>query len=122
MELEILENTKILLGIDSETDTGEHDALLKFLIDDIIGEIMKYCRIEVLPRQLYGIAAQMAAELFRSNIDGSDRAVKSITEGDRRVEFEGLSERFAGYAQRLKPFVNKSARLPSEMEARDEQS
>lgn len=122
MELEILENTKILLGIDSKTDTGEHDALLKFLINDIIGMIMKYCRIDVMPRQLYGIAAQLAAELFRSENNGSDCAVKSIAEGDRRVEFESFSERFAAYAQRLEPFVNKSARLPSEMEAHDEQS
>lgn len=119
MELEILENTKMLLGIE---DT-EKDNLLMFLIKDTIDAVMKYCRIEVLPRQLYGLIAQITAELYRSRSYGDGeftRAVKSVTEGERRVEFESSSAFFDSYVSRLEPFINKSARLPSDLEVRDE--
>lgn len=111
MELEILENTKMLLGLD---DT-EKDSVIAFLICDTIDAVMAYCRIEVLPRQLYGLIAQMCAEYYRSRGFGeNERTVKSVTEGERRVEFESASGLFADYSKRLEPFVNKSARLPSE--------
>lgn len=117
MELEILENTKMLLGLE---DT-EKDTIIAFLICDMIDAVMAYCRIEVLPRQLYGLIAQMCAELYRSRGYGENaRAVKSVTEGERRVEFESVDGVFANYSERLEPFVNKSARLPSDLEVDDE--
>lgn len=128
MELEILNNAKMLLAPEdgaSEEEKMKTDALLTFLISDTIGAVMKYCRIEVLPRQLYGLIAQIAAELYRSRGygDGADApAVKSVTEGERRVEFEDSSAVFASFVSRLKPFINKSARLPSETEASGDDS
>lgn len=117
MELEILENTKMLLGLDGE----EKDTLIAFLICDMIDAVMAYCRIEVLPRQLYGLIAQMCAGLYRSRGYGENTpAVKSVTEGQRRVEFENAEGLFADYSKRLEPFINKSARLPSELEVGDE--
>lgn len=117
MELEILENTKMLLGLDGE----EKDTVIAFLICDMIDAVMAYCRIEVLPRQLYGLIAQMCAELYRSRGYGENApSVKSVTEGERRVEFESADGLFSDYSKRLEPFVNKSARLPSELEAGDE--
>lgn len=118
MECEILNDTKMLLEI---TD-GEKDALIGFYIKDIIDAVLKHCRIDVIPRQLYGLIAQMAAELCRTRENGGE--VKAVTEGERRVEFESrgaLGTIFEGYATRLEPFVNKSARLPSDMEVRDEE-
>lgn len=126
MELEILENAKMLLGVSAAEDTGESettDATLAFLITDTIDAVMKYCRIEVLPRQLYGLIAQIVCELYRSRGYGeSGAAVKSVTEGDRSVEFEGVSEVFSEFASRLEPFINKSARLPSQLEASGDES
>ena len=112
MEQEILENVKLLL----ELSNGEEDDLIKFFISDTAAAVMRYCRIDVIPRQLYGIIAQMAAEAYRSFRKGG--AVKSLTEGERRVEFSdgGAGSVFDSYAARLEPFVNRSARLPSETE------
>ncbi|MCC8169727.1 MAG: phage head-tail connector protein [Oscillospiraceae bacterium] len=120
MENEILENAKMLLGI-SDSDSDE---LLLFLIDDTIGAVMKYCRIDVLPYQLYGLTAQMVAETYRSRgYGGTDLygGVKSVTEGERCVEFDTELSCFGSYVPRLEPFINKSARLPSDMEVCDEQ-
>lgn len=119
MEQEILENTKMLLKISD----SENDALLEFLIKDTLDAVMEYCRIDIIPRQLYGLIAQMSADSFRlqaCNAGGNE--VKSITEGERRVEFKdgkSAGEVFANYAARLKPFMNKSARLISDTEACD---
>lgn len=114
MELEILENTKMLLGIEDDAA----NALLLFLIKDTADAVMSYCRIAIVPNQLYGLIAQIAAEIYRSRgyeSPGTSRTVKSVTEGERRVEFESTVSYFDNYISRLEPFVNKSARLPSEM-------
>lgn len=114
MELEILENTKMLLGIKDDTA----NSLLLFLIKDTINAVMSYCRIVIVPNQLYGLIAQIVAEVYRSRgyeNPETSRQVKSITEGERRVEFESTVSYFNSYLPRLEPFVNRSARLPSEM-------
>lgn len=120
MEQEILKNTKMLLGLD-ESD-AQTDDLLLFLIRDTADAIMKYCRIDIISRQLYGIIAQIVSDLYSSQSKG-ERDLKSVTEGERRVEFESRKSSgavFEAYALRLEPFVNKSARLPSDMEVCDE--
>lgn len=130
MELEILEEVKMLLGVAAqegaeETEADKTEELLTFLITDTVGAVMKYCRIEVLPRQLYGLIAQIVCELYRSRGYGDSAngaAVKSVTEGDRRVEFEGTSQIFTDFASRLEPFIDKSARLPSQLEASNDKS
>lgn len=118
MENEILENTRMLL----EAADGEKDAIIEFYIKDTIDAVLKYCRIDVIPRQLYGLIAQIAADMCVLHENGG--TVKSVTEGERRVEFES-GERsnsvFEGYARRFEPFVNKSARLPSDTEVHDEE-
>lgn len=108
MELEILADTKMLLGISDESE----DKLLLFLINDTAAAVTAYCRIAVVPNQLYGLIAQIAAELYRAR--GETRAVKALTEGDRRVEFDDLP-RFENYISRLEPFVNRMGKVPSEL-------
>lgn len=119
MESEILENTRMLLEIEDD----EKDELIEFYIKDTIDAVLKYCRIDVIPRQLYGLIAQMVAEMCVLHENGG--LVKSVTEGERRVEFES-NERsnsvFESYVLRLEPFVNKSARLPSDTEVHDEEN
>lgn len=112
MELEILDNTKMLLEISDE----KCDGLLAFLIKDIIEAVKSYCRLPILPNQLSGLIARMAADAYGKYEDGNAaNGIKSITEGQRRVEF--TEKGFDEYTQRLKPYINKAARLPSEMKA-----
>ena len=109
---EILNNAKMLAAIPDETA----DEKLTFYINDIIEAILAYCRIEFLPKQLYGLVSQIAAKMYS---DGGSN-IKSLTEGERRVEFESSAPSVIGdYYDRLKPFMNIAGRVPSEV-ARDE--
>ena len=111
---EILKDAKMLAGISSAQADGNEaaDVKLTFYINDIIEAIIAYCRIEFLPQQLYGLVAQIAAKMYGE--DGSN--VKSLTEGERRVEFElSAPSVISGYYDRLKPFMNIAGRVPSEV-------
>ena len=109
---EILNNAKMLADVTDEKADGR----LTFYINDIIEAIIAYCRIEFLPKQLYGLVAQIAAKMYA----GGDSNIKSMTEGERRVEFELSAPSVIGdYYDRLKPFVNVAGRVPSEV-TRDE--
>ena len=112
---EILDNAKMLVAssaqADEKTDESADDRL-RFYIEDIIEAIIAYCRIEFLPKQLYGLVAQIAAKMYVSG--GSN--IKSLTEGERRVEFEmSVPSVIGDYYDRLKPFINRSGRVPSEV-------
>ena len=112
---EILNNAKMLINV---TDNSE-DERLTFYINDITDAILAYCRIEFLPKQLYGLVAQIAAKMYADNADGSSN-IKSLTEGERRMEFETSAQSVIGdYYDRLKPFMNIAGRVPSEV-VRDE--
>ncbi len=105
---EILENAKMLLNIPDESA----DDKLSFYIDDITEAIKSYCRLDFLPVQLYGLAAQMAARLYENGVSN----VKALAQGERRVEFDTDARSvIEGYADRLKPFVSRSGRVPSEV-------
>ena len=116
---EILNNAKMLANIsDAQADDGNEaaDDKLIFYINDIIEAILAYCRIEFLPKQLYGLVSQIAARMY----EGGDSNIKSLTEGERRVEFASAAPSVIGdYSERLEPFVNRAGRVPSEV-ARDE--
>lgn len=107
---ELVENAKALLKI---TD-GDSDALLDLLTDDTAQAIVSYCRLEELPRQLEGFIPVITAARFRENeADG----IKEISEGERRVEYGDTKNHFLNeYAERLKPFMSRRVKLPSEME------
>lgn len=110
---EILDSTKLLLGITDE----ENDELLTLLIEDTISAVLSYCRIEVIPRQLVSLIPLIAAGQYRLN-GRSD--VKSVTEGERRVEYTDSGSFLDEYAARLKPFVSKSVKLPSDIIVKEE--
>ena len=116
---EILADVKMLSGLTGE----EHDEILLFLIEDAVNSALAYCRLEFLPRQLFGLIAQMVVKLWRNGDYGNsdaDFAVKAIAEGDRRIEFDTSADSVLGeYRDRLKPYVNKVARLPSELDAKE---
>lgn len=107
---EFLDSAKLLLNI-----TGsENDDLLSYLIDDSISEILAYCRLDILPRQLEGLAIELAVSRFESAQRGSD--IKSLTQGERRVEYsDGRADFLSKHKARLDAFVNRAGRLPSEL-------
>ena len=112
---EILKDAKMLINSSDADETA--DGKLTFYINDIVEVILAYCRIEFLPKQLYGLAAQIAVKMYES---GSASNIKSLAEGERRVEFQTSAPSvISDYYDRLKPFVNIAGRVPSEV-TRDE--
>lgn len=110
MKTEILSAAKAFLEINSD----ESDELLMILIDEAINAVLSYCRLEVLPRQLVSFIPVIAARQFRSD---KNVGVKSVAEGERRVEYcdedyDFLSE----YATRLRPFISRQIKLPSDLD------
>ena len=116
IKTEILYNVKGLLKIEDE----ENDKRLELIIENVIDAVMSYCRIDVLPRQLISFIPSIAAEQFpRVEQEG----VKSVTEGERRVEYSFADNDFlGGYAMRLKPFISRKVKVPSEMESGENES
>lgn len=110
---EILTAVKLLLGIEN----NENDELLVFLIEDTTEAVLSYCRLEVLPRQLVSLIPTIVARKYRSN---SNMGVKSVTEGERRVEYcDEAYDFLQEYAMRLKPFVSRKVQVPSEVDTND---
>ncbi len=114
---EALERLKMLLGIKD----NEQDGLLSFLIDDTVDMILGYCRIEILPRQLESLVPVIASDAYRAKGYGQTDApevVKSISEGERSVSYAETNpdgDFLSSYYDRLKPFINRRGRVPSEL-------
>ena len=116
---DIMPTVKALLGI---TDS-EHDTVLEMYIEDTITAVLAYCRIDVLPYQLQGLIAQMAAGTYRISGYGSSELpqdVTSISEGDRSLSFKArgstsMSGIVEDYRSRLEPWVNRRGRVPSDI-------
>ena len=116
---DIMPTVKALLGI---TDS-EHDTVLEMYIEDTITAVLAYCRIDVLPYQLQGLIAQMAAGAYRISGYGSSELpqdVTSISEGDRSLSFKArgstsMSGIMEDYRSRLEPWVNRRGRVPSDV-------
>ena len=112
---EALSTVKMLLGIED----NEQDSLLSFLIDDCVNLILGYCRTESVPSKLESLIPIMVADLYRIKIkDNSEKEVHSISEGERSIIFENsynTDDFLREYEARLKPFVNRSGRVPSEI-------
>lgn len=111
---EILEAAKTLLGIEND----ESDKLIMLLIDEVTDAVLSYCRLEVLPRQLVSFIPTLVTERF---LGSKNLGVKSVTEGERRVEYcEEDYDFLSAYASRLKPFVSRNVRLPSDLDKEGE--
>ncbi len=110
---EFLKATKLLLGINDD----EKDDVILLMIDEVTDAAKAYCRLEALPRQLESFIPTLAARRYQSNYDGG---VKVITEGDRRVEYKDEEYDFIReYASRLKPFVSRDAKVPSDLSVKE---
>ncbi len=115
---EALGTLKMLLGIKD----SEQDGLLSFLIDDAVNMILGRCHIEILPRQLESLVPVVAADMYRRKGYGKSDApqtVKTVTQDKRSVSFEsGVSDTedfLAEYEVRLKPFIRRRGRVPSDI-------
>ena len=105
---EILDAVKLLLGIKD----NDKDGVLMLLIEDTVNSVLTYCRIDVLPRQIVSFIPTLTVKRYTANQNGG---VKSVTEGERKVEYSDETE----YAIRLKPFVSRKVKVPSEVIADD---
>ncbi|MCI8404795.1 MAG: hypothetical protein HFE49_07835 [Clostridia bacterium] len=111
---EMLTAAKMLLGIEDE----KNDELLLFLIDDTESAVKAYCRLDVLPRQLVSLIPTLTANRYRLNMHED---IKSVTEGERRVEYSDRNyDWLSGYAARLKPFVSRNVKLPSDLAVKED--
>lgn len=115
---EALKKLKMLLGVE---DSGK-DELLFFLLDDAERLILGYCRRCCLPEPLESLVPVIAADVYRAKgyaAEDAPKIVKSVTEGARSVSFdvkqptdESILE---NYYKRLKPYVNRRGRVPSDV-------
>lgn len=106
---EILDGVKLLLGIKD----NDKDDVLMLLIDDTVNSVLAYCRIDVLPRQIASFVPTLVAKRYTLNQNGG---VKSVTEGERKVEYSDDNyDYLKEYAMRLKPFVSRKVKVPSEV-------
>lgn len=106
---EVLSDTKMLLEI-----TGnDKDELLTFYINDIEAAILARCRIEFLPRQLYGLIARIAAKMYAADNTSN---ITSVAEGDRKITYAlNANDMIEEFSDRLAPFMNFAGKLPSEV-------
>ncbi len=110
---DFLAATKLLLGIKND----ESDSLISLIIDEVTDAALSYCRLEVLPRQLESFIPTLAAKRYDLSKQGG---IKSVTEGDRRVEYgEEDYDFLSGYKSRLRPFMNRSVRVPTDLDAKE---
>lgn len=116
---EMLARLKMLLG----TEDGGKDELLSFIIADTEQMILSYCRIDTIPKQLQSLVPVIAADYYRAKGYGKEQSpdvVKSITEGDMSVSYAETqpgADFFKHYSSRLKPFVNRKGRVPSDFKS-----
>lgn len=111
--MDFLNAAKLLLKIKND----ESDELLSYLIDDCVNAVLSYCHLSILPRQLEGFIPQLAADMFRERQQG---AVKSITEGERRIEYKDSKTDFLlQYTERLRPFISRDVFVPSDKDKGD---
>lgn len=110
-KIEVLTMTKILLEIEDD----KQDEKLMILIDDVINAVMSYCRIDVFPTQLVSLIPVIVTGLYRGNLK---EGVKAVTEGERKIEYSDDNyDYLKKYEERLKPFVSRKVKLPSDLES-----
>ena len=111
-----MDKLKMLLGIAN----NEQDKLLQFLLDEVRDMICGYCRIDEIPTKLESLVPVIAADLYRRKGYGEAEApqeISTITEDKRSVSFhkqETETDFLKNYYGRLKPFINRRGRVPSE--------
>ena len=104
---EILDAVKLLLGIKD----NDKDDVLMLLIEDTVNSVLAYCRIDV------SFIPTLTVKRYTANQNGG---VKSVTEGERKVEYSDDNyDYLKEYAIRLKPFVSRKVKVPSEVIADD---
>ena len=114
---EIMNNAKLLLGIKDNSQ----DNILQFITNDAINAVLAHCKIKELTQNMYSLVSQIVFLAYRENGYGTVEApedVKSISEGDRSITVERRKDMdtiLCDFEKRLKPFVNKRGKLPSEV-------
>ena len=106
---EILDAVKLLLGIKD----NDKDGVLMLLIEDTVNSVLTYCRIDVLPRQIVSFIPTLTVKRYTANQNGGVKSERKVEYSDDNYDY--LKE----YAIRLKPFVSRKVKVPSEVIADD---
>lgn len=116
---EYVAKAKNYLGYNDST----HDQLLTMVTDDVVNGILGYCHIDTIPTQLDTYVPRMVYEMWIRNRFGSDsvaNTVSSITQGSRSISYSDIStattDIINDYAQRLRPYINRRGRVPSDFD------
>lgn len=114
----IFGDTLILMGI--KTPTEQQRNIIMMIIDDVAEAIRAYCRITLVPSQLHSLVVQLVVRQYRTCGYGCEELpmdIKSIAEGEQSVAYaeRSVSEMLGDYRTRLKPYVNKRGRVPSDI-------
>lgn len=110
----MLKQIKLILGIKDE----KHDGILKIILDAVVGYALTYCHLTTLPDGAKAVVTLIVAEQYRMAGYGDDsRVVKSITDGEEKIEFDTAVEaaKLAQYKAMLEPYRCRKALLPSDV-------
>lgn len=105
MTTEVFDRAKVL-----NSDISE--PLLSLYCDEAENYVVKYCRLNTLPEELYTITAQLAVSLAES---ADTSGISSMSEGGRSISYTNSSELLRSFEVRLRPFRDKSGKVPSEV-------
>lgn len=103
---EVLSRAKLLCKESEE-------ALLSLYCSDAVNYVTKYCRLELLPAGLYGITAQIAVHMLKN---ADNVGIASLREGERQISYSNANDGLKLFEGRLKPFINRRGKVPSEVE------
>lgn len=96
---------KAVLGIE---DSGR-ETEVNFAADTAEEYIKNYCRTEKIPARLKNAALNMAADIVRAGVYGSDEnasAIKKIDEGDISVTFDNSRETYTDIFKAYRPLLD----------------
>ena len=82
---------------------------------------MAYCRLEYLPEVLQSYIPRMVYELWTKNGFGQPhraKEIKSMSQGQRSISYGeyDTSDMLTDFEKRLKPFIDRRARTPSQVQ------
>lgn len=107
----LLMSLKTMLG----SDDNKKDKLLSEIIESTVDWVMAYCKLDMLPSQLYGTVVQMCLEMYK-RLSKKNPEIIQINQGERKIRFSAMTEDvYLSFQTRLKPFINRKGRLPSEV-------
>ena len=87
---DVLANVYTLMGLDADRVDENKGKIIEFTYDIVADEILNYCHLDELPKELANVMASMIVDLYRMGDFGTDVLTKeptSITRGDVSISY-----------------------------------